>query len=233
MMHASAYHFLPFSLLFYAVLVGLFILVVVLVEVGLVSYTAHRLGIERQYVFVLLLLCLVGSYINIPVAQFPPEKVESGRIVTFYGVQYVVPVVHQWPGTVLAVNVGGALIPVGLAIYLVIKHRLYVPSLIGVVAVTLVVHALARPVRGVGISVPFFLPPIAAALIALALSRHHPYRNQSAPLAYVSGTLGTLIGADLLNLGWLPGLGAPVASIGGAGTFDGVFLTGLVAVLLA
>jgi hypothetical protein len=34
-------------------------------------------------------------------------------------------------------------------------------------------------------------------------------------------------------LGKIHGLGAPVASIGGAGTFDGVFLVGIVAVLLA
>ncbi len=47
------------------------------------------------------------------------------------------------------------------------------------------------------------------------------------------GSLGVLIGADLLNLGKLQGLGAPVASIGGAGTFDGIFVTGLIAVLLA
>ena len=53
------------------------------------------------------------------------------------------------------------------------------------------------------------------------------------PLAYIGGSLGTLIGADLLNLDKLRGLGAPIASIGGAGTFDGVFLTGVVAVLIA
>jgi uncharacterized membrane protein len=45
--------------------------------------------------------------------------------------------------------------------------------------------------------------------------------------------LGTLIGADLMNLGSIQGLHAPVLSIGGAGTFDGVFLTGILAVLLA
>ena len=45
--------------------------------------------------------------------------------------------------------------------------------------------------------------------------------------------MGTLIGADIMNLGKIQGLGAPVASIGGAGTFDGVFLVGIVAVLLA
>jgi uncharacterized membrane protein len=82
--------------------------------------------------------------------------------------------------------------------------------------------------RGVGIAVPVFVPPVVAAGTALLLSR------QSAPaLAYVSGSLGTLIGADLLNLGRVQGLGAPVVSIGGAGTFDGIFLTGILAVLLA
>ena len=58
-------------------------------------------------------------------------------------------------------------------------------------------------------------------------------RTNVAAVAYVSGSLGTLIGADLLNLGRIQGLGAPVMSIGGAGTFDGIFLTGVVAVLLA
>ena len=58
-------------------------------------------------------------------------------------------------------------------------------------------------------------------------------RENAAPLAYMGGSLGTLIGADLTNLDKVRGLGAPVASIGGAGTFDGIFLTGILAVLLA
>ena len=58
-------------------------------------------------------------------------------------------------------------------------------------------------------------------------------RINTAPLAYISGSMGTLIGADLTNLDKVQGLGAPVASIGGAGTFDGIFLTGILAVLLA
>ena len=91
-----------------------------------------------------------------------------------------------------------------------------------------IVHQMAYPVRGVGIAVPFFLPPIAATAVALILSRKY-----APALAYVSGSMGTLIGADILNLNKIPGLGAPVASIGGAGTFDGIFLTGILAVLLA
>ena len=84
------------------------------------------------------------------------------------------------------------------------------------------------PVPGIGIAVPVFWPALITAVVALVLSREN-----AAPLAYIAGSLGTLIGADLTNLDKVRGLGAPVASIGGAGTFDGIFLTGMLAVLLA
>ena len=42
-----------------------------------------------------------------------------------------------------------------------------------------------------------------------------------------------MIGADLLNIDKIQGMGAPVTSIGGAGTFDGISLTGILAVLFA
>jgi uncharacterized membrane protein len=142
--------------------------------------------------------------------------------------QYVVPVLIDRPGTVVAVNLGGAVIPVILSVYLIVKHGLFAESLLGVGIVTAAVHLMARPVPGVGIAVPMFVPPLITAIVALSISRCHAGR-----LASISGSLGTLIGADLLNLGKIRGLGAPVASIGGAGKFDGVFLTGLVAVLLA
>jgi uncharacterized membrane protein len=83
-------------------------------------------------------------------------------------------------------------------------------------------------VRGVGIGEPTFIPPLIATAVALLLSR------ESAPaLAYISGSLGTLIGVDLLNLRKIQGLGAPIVSIGGAGTFDGILLTAILALLLA
>jgi hypothetical protein len=89
-------------------------------------------------------------------------------------------------------------------------------------------YLLARPIPGIGIAVPTFVPPVAAAGAALLLSR------EGAPaVAFVAVTLGTLIGADLMNLGRVQGLGAPIVSIGGAGTFDGIFLTGILAALLA
>jgi uncharacterized membrane protein len=186
------------------------------------------MGVGRQYVFALLFLSLLGSYVNIPVAELPPERMSTEVEVTYMGIDYIVPHFREGSRTTLAVNVGGALIPVGLSLYLMIKQRLYVLGIVGIAIVALIVHWLARPVQGVGIAIPTFLPPIAAAITAMLLSR-----RMAAPLAYIAGTLGTLVGGDLMNLGLLPGLGAPVASIGGAGTFDGVFLTGILAVLLA
>jgi uncharacterized membrane protein len=136
--------------------------------------------------------------------------------------------VENWPGTVIAVNVGGAVIPTLMSLYLLGKRGLWLNGAIATAVVAIVLHWLANPVPGIGIAVPVFLPAVVTAIVALLLSREN-----AAPLAYIAGSLGTLIGADLTNLDKVRGLGAPVASIGGAGTFDGIFLTGILAVLLA
>jgi uncharacterized membrane protein len=87
---------------------------------------------------------------------------------------------------------------------------------------------LSRPIPGIGIGMPMLVAPLSAVLAAIWLGGE--YR---AALAYISGSLGVLIGADLLRLPSLRKMNAPIASIGGAGTFDGIFVTGLVAVLLS
>ena len=116
----------------------------------------------------------------------------------------------------IAVN-GGAVIPALLSLYLLFKNRMWWNGAIATAVITVIIHMLAYPVSGVGIAVPMLVPPIATALVAVLIAREN-----AAALAYVSGSLGTLIGADLLNLDAVPELGAPVASIGGAGTFDGI-----------
>jgi uncharacterized membrane protein len=221
-------HYFPVALPFLLICAFLFIILVVLVEIGILQYAYQKIGISPRHMFTLLVFSLLGSYINIPVAHLPPEYVHSGQQVTFYGMTYVVPLVTEWPGTVIAVNFGGAVVPVILSIYLLVKNRLYARGLLGVAIVTVIVHWMAHPVRGVGIAEPTFIPPLVTAGVALLLSR-----QSAPPLAYIAGSLGTLIGADILNLDKIQGLGAPVASIGGAGTFDGIFLTGILAVLLA
>jgi uncharacterized membrane protein len=221
-------HYFPIALPFLFILLFLFAFLIFLIEIGILGYAYERIGINRRYVFLLLFLSFIGSYVNIPVAELPGQEVHSGKVVTFYGMRYVIPMVVDWPKTVIAVNLGGAVIPVFLSLYLMVKKGLFGRGLLGVAIVAAVSHFMAHPVPGVGIAEPTFIPPLVTAVVALLISK------QYAPsLAYISGSLGTLIGADLLNLGKIRGLGAPVASIGGAGTFDGIFLTGIVAVLLA
>lgn len=220
-------HYFPVARPILLVFSVLFLAAVVLVELRIVKHAHERLGIPPRYVFGVLLLSLAGSYVNIPVARLPAETIVTPVLVDYFGVPYVVPAVHEWPGTVIAINVGGAVVPTALSVYLTVKNRFGARAFLAVTIVALLVHSLARLVPGVGITVPTFAPPLAAAVVAMVLA----WRRAPA-LAYVAGSMGTLIGADLTNLGRLDGLGAAVASIGGAGTFDGVFLTGVIAMLL-
>jgi uncharacterized membrane protein len=227
-MHPSDYQYLPLTPGFFSILVLLFLALVVLVQLDLLRTAYLRLGVSPGAALALLAASLIGSYFNIPVAQVPGERVVAGEVVDFFGVAYQVPVLLQRPGTTIAVNIGGALIPTVMSIYLLGRYDLWAKGLIAVAIVAALMHAMATPVPGLGIAVPIFVPVIVTTIVAVVLAR-----ERAAPLAYVAGSLGTLIGADLLNLPRIGELGAPIASIGGAGTFDGIFLTGIAAVLLA
>jgi uncharacterized membrane protein len=222
------FHYFPLSLPFLLLLGGLYALLLAMVALRVLSYAYVQLGLRPGGVLAVLLLSLLGSYVNIPLFQLPAEPMVRSQEIVFAGMHYMVPVARDWPGTIVAVNVGGAVIPTLLSLYLIIRNQLYGRALVGVAVVTVVCHMLAHPVPGLGIAVPVFIPPVTAAIVAVVLAR-----RVAGALAYVSGSLGTLIGADLLNLDKIRGLGAPVASIGGAGTFDGIFVCGLIAVLLA
>jgi uncharacterized membrane protein len=200
----------------------------VLIQIGLIRYVYARLGIAPGTAVYLLLASLLGSYVNLPVANLPDETVVVAQQVDFFGMEYTIPAEVDWPGTIIAINLGGAIIPILISFYLLVKNRIWIPAIIATVVVSAVCFSLAKPVAGAGITIPVFIPPIAACAISCILAW-----SQAPAVAYVSGSLGTLIGADLMNLGNIRGLGAPVASIGGAGTFDGIFVTGILAVVLA
>jgi uncharacterized membrane protein len=229
-MHSNAIHYLPLTPAFFALLVGAFIALTIYLLLGALRQAYLSLGISPATASVLLFGSLVGSYFNIPITELPAEQVISNQVIDFFGMQYSVPVVQDWGGTVIAVNVGGAVIPTLMSLYLLISRGLWLQGTIATAIVAAVLHWLADPVPGIGIAVPIFLPVLVTAVVAVLLSLR---RGEAAPLAYIAGGMGTLIGADLTNLDKVRGLGAPVASIGGAGTFDGIFLTGILAVLLA
>jgi uncharacterized membrane protein len=220
-------HYFPISVgnagLYAAILFGLLLL-----QIGLLGRAYSALGLDPRVATLMLFASLLGSSVNLPLAHLPEERVVSREVVEILGIPFLAPVEVDWPGTILAINVGGAVIPILLSFYLLMRYELWGSGALATAIVAFVVHRMATPVPGMGISVPTIAPPLLAAGVALVLSRRF-----AAPLAYIGGSLGVLIGADLLNLGLLRSLGASVASIGGAGTFDGIFLTGVIAVLLA
>jgi uncharacterized membrane protein len=214
-------------LLFLLFLLGL-IFLFALIHVGLMTIAFEKIGLGPGQVFAFLLVSLFGSHINVPVKRIKSEIVNIPTRVRFFGITYRIPV-SSFPGTVVTVNVGGALVPLFLSLYLILKWQLFFDPLLGITIISAITYWLARPVPGLGIALPLFIPPFLAAMVAILISA-----GDHAPVvAYISGTLGTLIGADLMHYKDIKRINAPVVSIGGAGTFDGIFLTGIIAVLLA
>jgi uncharacterized membrane protein len=221
--------FAPFLVFYALIFLGLLFVWLMFVWVGVISNVFQALGLPPNLAFMALLASFIGSYINIPLTEIESGAPQLPEVVTHFGMRYRIPVRYQTGKTTVAINVGGAIVPSLISLY-VLSHfpEVTLPALIGIAIVAIVVNRFARPIPGLGIATPMFIPPIVAAICGWILGGQH-----ADAVAYVSGVIGTLVGADLLNLRKIGGLGAPVASIGGAGTFDGIFLTGIVAVLLA
>ncbi len=219
--------FNSFAFVFVVIFFFLVLFFFALVKINLIALAFSQIGIPNHYIFTALLVTLFGSFINIPVKKIPQEIIVQETMVRVFGFRYWIPVWKK-KETILAVNLGGAVVPVLLSVYLLIKSGIWGRAAIATALMSFVTFRLAKPVKGLGIALPAFVPPVLAALISMVTAY-----NNAPVVAYISGTLGTLIGADILNLKKIAHLGAPVASIGGAGTFDGIFLNGILAVLLS
>ena len=220
--------FFPVALPLVLLLALLLVLFVVLVELRVLAYAYRKIGVAPRYVFLVMLLTLLGSQVNIPLYSIPVHRIYRPPTARMFDWTYGMPELLERRSTIVAVNVGGALIPALVSLYLFFRMRMYGRMILATIIVAVVVNRLAHIVPGAGIAVPTLAPPLVAAGIALLLAF-----RRAPPVAYVAGTMGTLIGADLMNLPRIAEIGAPLASIGGAGTFDGVFLTGIIAGLIA
>jgi uncharacterized membrane protein len=226
----------PAGILFMLLLAFLLFAVVGVLFLDLARTAFTKIGFTWGQALFVLLASLLGSGINIPVTNMQcSTPMVTERYVRAFGIAYRIPVVENVNcNTLLAVNFGGAVIPVMISIGLLYRFPASLTyALAGIVLVAIAINRVAKPVKGLGIVTPAVLPPLVAALAAILMVHVFGAPSQYIFLiAYAGGTLGTLIGADILNLNKIRDLGAPVASIGGAGTFDGVFLSGLIAVLL-
>jgi uncharacterized membrane protein len=209
-------------------LLFIFGLLMAIIQLGLLTIAFDKLGLSPSSAYMLLVCSLLGSVVNLPLFRIrtdQPPPAESPPQPLFPGF----PLWSFSSRTVVSLNVGGGLIPILFSLYLFRHSEVNLLEILqGVFFVSMVSFLFSRPIRGIGIGMPVLIAPLSAALIAVMLNPEN-----SAPLAYISGTLGVLTGADLLRLKDIRKLGAPLASIGGAGTFDGIFITGIVAVLLA
>lgn len=201
---------------------------VAFVQLGILQVAFHKLGLAAESAALLLMVTLLGSLINLPLFTVRTDPVEQQKRLSELP-RVLLRRVTVIPGkTIIAVNVGGCVVPLAFSLYLINFSRpdaLHV--LTAVATVALVSYAISFSVPRVGIAMPVLVAPLTAAIAAVSLDP-----EQAPALAYIGGTLGVLIGADILRLKDIGKLGEPVASIGGAGSFDGIFITGIVAVLL-
>lgn len=228
--------FRPVYFLLHAFLL-LFILMWLLSIYGLIFGLA--IGLPAYVIIIIFFLSLIGSNINIPLFYMKSYRpIITARLVRVFFWDFVVPEV-DWTErkTLISVNVGGCIIPVILSLYLLyymfMELGLFVLILwlIALSVNSLLVYSVAQPVEGVGIVTPALLPPLFTVIVGELFISFIPTKFIFA-FIYSLGTMSSLIGADILNIKKIPKLGAPMASIGGAGIFDGVFLNGILAVLL-
>jgi uncharacterized membrane protein len=193
-----------------------------------------KLKLDPMVAMLVVIGIFLGSPINIPVKRISRTEAMPVDPLAVFGLQGWWPMLQRVRReTVIAVNVGGCLIPVTLAIYetahVATAGVKPLAGLLLAVFINIVVCCwTAKPVKGIGIAMPGLLPPMLATTSALLL-----VPDQAPPVAFVAGVLGPLIGADLLHLRDIEKIATGIASIGGAGTFDGIVLSGIVAAYLA
>jgi len=208
-------------------LIAALAVLVTAIQIGVLTVAFEKLDLSSDSAYLLFITILGGSLINLPLFSMksePPnlEEIPSPLREVYRRMPYT-------GKTIVMANVGGCVVPAAFCLYLLVHHPMNIFYVaLAVAAVTLLSFMISRRVPGVGMGMPILLAPLLAAAVSVALDPAN-----AAPMAFISGTLGVLIGADLLHLKDIGKMGTPFASIGGAGSFDGIFISGIVAVLLA
>jgi uncharacterized membrane protein len=193
--------------------IGLIVLVVIsmLIYFGLAHRALDRMRLSDRGALGIIVALIIGSFIDLPVP--------GGR----------------YPVTV---NVGGALVPVGLAIYLLVKAgtarewiRALAASVVTAVAIfavgSLLMQGIVEPGGRFEYLDSLWVYPLVGGTVAYLAGR-------SRRSAFIAATLGVLL-MDIGYYFWLVSRGAPAGrvSIGGAGAFDAIVMAGILAILIA
>jgi len=209
----------------------LFLLPLVFVQVMGMALVKLRLD---PYVAMLVIVGIfLGSVVNIPITRMVRQEDVIIHPYPLFGLLDIRPHQRSRRETIVAVNLGGCVIPTLVAVYEIFQllgdsWKYLFPVVLAVAINTAVCYGLAKPVKGIGIAMPALVPPLVAVLTALLLAP-----DEAPSVAFSAGVLGPLLGADILHLREIPRIATGMASIGGAGTFDGIVLSGILAAYLA
>jgi uncharacterized membrane protein len=207
--------------------------------VNVMQIALEKLHLWPSAAILCMLGIFLGSLVNIPVRRLERE---ADQLVLVYGWQRWMGHVPFWRRasrqTIVAVNVGGCVIPLVLCLFellMVLTHgsRAAWAVAAATAANVLACYAVARPIHGVGIAMPSCVSPAVSVGMSWMLLMSHQHDAIRAPVAFIAGVIGPLVGADLLHLRDITRVSVGVLSIGGAGTFDGIVLSGMLAALLA
>jgi uncharacterized membrane protein len=195
---------------------------------SLVAVALHKLHLSQDAAIWIMAAILVGGMIDLPVRRIPRSHEVPVDAFALFGLSGFM---QRWQSeTIIAVNVGGCLIPAALALYelsMLNSDNLWAAGIASFLTI-FVCYLIARPVPGVGILVPGFIPPGVAAAAAIFFSP-----GEAPAVAFIAGVSGVLIGADFFHLREVTRSQIGMASIGGAGSFDAIILAGIIAAYLA
>ncbi|MFA5348089.1 MAG: DUF1614 domain-containing protein [Methanoregula sp.] len=218
----------PVSVIVFIILIGLLILLIPLFILGIIGAAFIRLGFSWISALAVVLLMIFGSFINIPLYRIPRDVIRVSR--------------NNSPGqdacishsscsvwdTSVSCNLGGAIIPAGISVYLLYQAilitgaSLVITVCAGIIIVATITFVMTRIVPGGDIHVPLLIPGLTALLVGLILSGGAGLA--AGVTAFVSGTIGTLSGGNIANLFRVKMLEIPEVSIGGAGTFGTIII---------
>jgi uncharacterized membrane protein len=227
----------PLSVFAIILLIALVVLIIPLLILGVIGAAFTRLGFSWISALAIVLLMLFGSFVNIPVYRIRRDMVRIAPAeVSVYG-EYSQRLSSPVWDTTIAINLGGAIIPVAVSLYMVYQAILITgTSLVfsvcaGIILVAAITYVSTRYLPGSGIQVSLLIPGLTALLASLLLFGGTGL--SAAVTAFVSGIAGTLLGGNIAQIFRIKDLDVPSVSIGGAGTFGAVFICCILPALIA
>jgi uncharacterized membrane protein len=218
-------------------LIALIILIVPLLFLGLVGAAFTRLGFSWIAALAVVLLMLLGSFVNLPLYRIKRDMVRVGNAeLPFAGAGNPFVTSPVWE-TIISLNLGGAVIPVAVSLYLLYQAtaitgmELLLPVAVGILIVAGIAWMATRSVPGYGLRAPLFIPGLAALLCGLLLAGGTGL--SAGVTAFVAGTAGTLLGAGIAQIPRVREMEVPEVSIGGSGMFGAIFLACILSALIA